>query len=260
MLTKLARDLEGVGFGEKEARVYLTLLEHGALRVQQIANHSGVNRSTAYLALSALLHRGIVSCGDQDGSKCYIAESPAHLERILELEKRRHTEASERIRHAMPHFFAIWNAIEHKPSVRFFEGEKGMEQCRELMLRLAPGSESLHALVHYDSHILRAANQDERLRLRFSSGRFRMRVLYSIEDGLNVPSFGKNAELRSIKHIPEFAGEINISSHFVFMGVPKPVITAIVIENASIARLFQSFFDIAWEAADKKEDRRRIVQ
>ncbi|MCR4278453.1 MAG: helix-turn-helix domain-containing protein [bacterium] len=251
MIEKLRKDLEEIGLGEKEARVYLALLEHGTLRPHQISQYSGVNRSTAYLTLDSLQKRGIVSCGDHDGAKCYIAESPLHLERILEEEKRRHTIASTRIKDSMPQFFALWNAISHKPSVRYFEGEEGMDQCRELMLQLAVGVETVNAFIHYDEETLLAAKNREQQRLRFSSGRLRMRVLYSIDEGLKEPAFGKNAELRKIiSGIPSFHGEVNIFSSFVLLATTQPVITAVILENRAMAELFRSFFEIAWFAAE----------
>ncbi len=251
MLKRLRQELEDIGFSDKEARVYLALLEHGSLRPQQLAQHSGVNRSTAYLALDVLMKRGVVSCGDQGGNKCYIAESPAHLERIFEEEQKRLQLAKSRIRDSMPHFFALWNAIEYKPSVRFFEGEDGMERCRELMLKLAHGIETGSAFIHYDQETLYAAQKRERQRLRFSSGRLRMRVLYSIDDGVQPPSFGKNAELRRIpKDVVSFRGEVNVFKTFVLLATASPTITAVVLENPSMAELFQGFFDLAWRSAE----------
>jgi len=251
MIEKLRKDLEEIGLGGKEARVYLVLLEHGSLRPHQIANYSGVNRSTAYLALESLQARGIVSCSDGDGTKCYVAESPLHLERILEDEKKRHVIASKRIKESMPHFFALWNAVSHKPSVRYFEGEEGMVQCRELMLQLAEGVETVSAFIHYDKETIKAAKNREQQRLRFSSGRLRMRVLYSIEEGLEEPEFGKNAELRKIiPGIPSFHGEVNIFSSFVLLATTQPVITAVILENRAMAELFRSFFEIAWFAGE----------
>lgn len=250
MIERLRKDLEEAGLGNKEARVYLALLEHGPLRPHQIAECSGVNRSTVYPALESLHNRGMVSCGDREGFKCFIAESPSHLERILEEEKSRHAAASERIKNAMPQFFALWNSISYKPSVRYFEGEAGMEQCRELMLRLADGIETGAAFIHYDEPTIRAAKIRERQRLRFSSGRLRMRVLYSIDAGLEAPAFGRNVELRKIADaIPSFRGEVNIFSTFVLLATAQPAITAVVLENRSMAQLFQSLFEIAWHAA-----------
>ena len=252
MLDRLCRELEGVGFSSKEAGVYLALLEFGALRAHQISRHSGINRSTVYLALEALMERGIVSCTDDEGTKCFVAESPVHLERIVEDERRRHTQASLRIQESMPHFFALWNAIEHKPTVRFFEGQEGMEQCRELMLQLASGIETGSAFIHYDEQTIHVARQREKQRLRFHSGRLRMRVLYSIDEGFELPEFGKNAVLRQLpSSIASFRGEVEIFSSFVLLASAHRQITAVIIENTSIAELFQSFFELAWSGAEK---------
>ena len=51
MNTPLIEKLEEFGLSEKEAKVYMASLEIGEATADQIAKHSGVNRSTTYVQI-----------------------------------------------------------------------------------------------------------------------------------------------------------------------------------------------------------------
>src|SRR5690348_11617103 len=52
--------LLALGFAEYEARVYVTLLQHGPLSGYEVSRHSGVPRPNVYPVLQRLIERGAV--------------------------------------------------------------------------------------------------------------------------------------------------------------------------------------------------------
>ena len=49
-----------VGFTEKEAKVYLTLLRIGKIQIHEIAHHTGIKRTTLYTLIPELQKKGFV--------------------------------------------------------------------------------------------------------------------------------------------------------------------------------------------------------
>src|SRR3989344_5674300 len=72
-------------FSEKEAEVYLVLLEIGSSVVSDIAKKAGINRSTTYVILDSLAKRGLVNTVERRGGKTYTSVPAERL--IKDLEK-----------------------------------------------------------------------------------------------------------------------------------------------------------------------------
>jgi len=54
------KDLISLGLSEKEARIYIVLLELEVATAHEVAEKSGVNRSSAYVVLEKMKEKGIV--------------------------------------------------------------------------------------------------------------------------------------------------------------------------------------------------------
>ena len=65
--------LQRLGLGEKETRVYLTLLSLGESLVGRISERTGIHRRSCYDALNSLQEKGLVSFSILDGAKNYKA-------------------------------------------------------------------------------------------------------------------------------------------------------------------------------------------
>jgi predicted DNA-binding transcriptional regulator len=65
----LEETLEKLGLNEKEAKVYLALLELGQDTVQNIAQRASITRPTTYNILDALVKKGLTTQVDQDSEK-----------------------------------------------------------------------------------------------------------------------------------------------------------------------------------------------
>ena len=75
--------LREFGFTESEAKVYVALLEGGAVSGYEASKLSGVARSKIYTILEALIQRGAVLSSSDGRATLYRAESPAHLAELL---------------------------------------------------------------------------------------------------------------------------------------------------------------------------------
>ena len=75
--------LENLGLSEKEAQVYLSLIELGTGSVVQISKASQIKRPTTYLILDELKNRGIVTESQEKNRIIFAAEDPAVLEKNI---------------------------------------------------------------------------------------------------------------------------------------------------------------------------------
>lgn len=233
-----------LGLSEKEANVYLAMLELGPTGVGEIADKSQVNRSTTYLTIEGLKKRGLISCTDDGKHALFCPESPARLEKILHQEREDVDRKQGSLVAAMPYFMGLFNSIQGKPSVRYFEGNEGIVAAREILMQAEGEYRSFTAI---DESTLRMASIDDDQRMRMCR-RMRGRYLFSVKPGCQVPVCDlRNWQARQIpfEQTP-FTGEINIVGPIVtaFIVTSQPI--AFVVENQEMAGLFRALFDAAW--------------
>lgn len=104
-----------LGMSEKEARVYLAILELGEATVQPISRRSSIKRTSIYYFIDHLVENGLISQAQIRGRKHYKAEPP---EKLIELQKSRLKHVEE----ALPQFLSIYNVSTRKPRISYFEG------------------------------------------------------------------------------------------------------------------------------------------
>ncbi len=106
---ELEQVLINLGLNEKQAKVYLALLQLGSGSVPSISVKSGVKRPTTYLILEELRRKELVILVPTT-TKIYTAKSPQIL-----LEEQ--SEKESEIRQKMPELLAIYNTKKEKPKV-----------------------------------------------------------------------------------------------------------------------------------------------
>src|SRR3989344_8552837 len=72
--------LKELGLSDKEAKVYLAMIELGSAPVSAIAKQAKIKRPTTYVVLDMLSEKGLVGFEDRRGSRLY---SPAPLEQLV---------------------------------------------------------------------------------------------------------------------------------------------------------------------------------
>jgi len=113
--------LQNYGLSEKEARVYLTVLELGTSIASTIARRAELNRVTTYTLLEDLKKDGIVNETTKEGVKYYSVISPDILLKQLE-------QKYESFKEKVPELLALVEKFWSKPKVQFFEWLEGMKK------------------------------------------------------------------------------------------------------------------------------------
>ncbi len=235
---------------DKEARVYLAMMELGPSAVQDIAKQAQVNRATTYILIDNLKRRGLVSSIEQGDRQLLVAESPDHLMRSTHDELQQVEQKKKNLEELMPQFMALFNAVDDKPKVRYFEGEEGIFACRNIAWELAKGTPCWRTFTHIDQVTADIGERHRADKQRFSRGSFRYKMLYSLEPDVEMPFTGENVEMRQAPlNMSFFHGEFVIFEKFVVIFTYKTKPMGVLVESSDIAKFFQAIFDLSWNAA-----------
>ncbi|HWQ99774.1 MAG TPA: helix-turn-helix domain-containing protein [Candidatus Methylomirabilis sp.] len=246
------KQLIAIGLSDKEARVYIAVLELGPSSVQEIALKSDVNRATTYLMLDTLKERGLVSSYDDAKRTVFVAETPKKLVELVEREARNLDEKREKVVIFVPELEAMYRTQRNKPVVRFYEGEEGLRSLRDYLTRIV--TTQFDTFARLNASLGQVAQHDEERRLGILRHDTRYRMLYAASPGVEIPRFPSDAmkqiEIRFASAIPfHFDGEIGIIDEAAYLVSTSPKAMATIMESAQIATLMRAQFELAWSCA-----------
>lgn len=238
----ITKDLEKIGFSQKEASVYLACLELGETNIQQIAKKSGIRRTTVYDVIESVKKKGFVSSITKNKKTYYYAEDPRAIETSLE-------EKQETLKRALPELLSLANFIDKKPKIRFFEGEDGIKEVYKDTLRY-PGKElvgwgSSKVIENFDADFVNDYYIPARLKNKIS--------VRAIANKSEVWSSLKLVDEKSLRRTrltdQRFPFDVEIDlygsrSVAVFAFDEK---IALIIESEKIYSTLKSIFEMSWE-------------
>jgi len=127
--------LQQIGLTSNEISAYQLLLHYDALTIAQLARHSNIHRVSLYGVLESLTQKGLVSSYKKGAKTFFSALDPKHLLTYIDREKDEHISRLAKLRkqaeELLPSLQSHLRRNTTKPSVRFFEGEKGMREAYE---------------------------------------------------------------------------------------------------------------------------------
>ena len=246
MLDNIKRSLAECGLSQKEASVYLAMLELGTASVQDIAMKAGVNRSTTYLMIESLQRRGLISNFDKGSKPQLTAENPEKLiagvvDELAGVEARK-----QRLQNSLPHLLAMFQSAD-KPVVRFFEGEEALSMIRE---EVAQTREPFWEVYAVDEPLIALANTRGEERIQ-TTRRLTGRALMAIKPGCVPPYFDmRGIETRQIDyHSCPFSGDITITGNKLFILTAQPRGMGIIVESKEVVDIFRALYEAAWRIA-----------
>ncbi len=119
--------LEKIGLNQKEAMVYIALLELGTSSVEAIAHKAGTKRPTTYLILEDLQKKGLATLIPRAKKILYMPESPDKI--LSDLNRKQ-----ELVKRFLPNLQALYNEPKNKPQVLLFEGKEAIRDLYDKIL------------------------------------------------------------------------------------------------------------------------------
>jgi sugar-specific transcriptional regulator TrmB len=246
--TQLKLNLQSFGFSEKEADVYIALLELGRGTITEISRKAGINRTTGYDVLSSLANKGVASVSGKEPKQEYAAEPPGAITVYLKREAEKITENIEKSEE-MRHDLNLLHAYRNRPKVRFYEGKEGLQHVYEDTLtssetiRAYASVEDVHAALpgYFPSYYKRRAKKGISIRAIFPKTEAAMELqTHDVE------------EKRETVFVPEdtynFSPEINIYDNKVMIASWREKM-GVIIESKEIADALKKTYELAWLGA-----------
>ncbi len=248
-MSNLENEIKKLGLSDKEAKVYLALLELGQAPPSEIASYSGVNRATTYVILEELKKRGLATSLEKGKKINFAAEPPERLSNLFKIEEKRLKENFSDFKKIIPDLEKIYESRGERPRVRFFEGIEGIEAIREDILKTR--AKNMEEIVPLDiSHkYFPPSKKDHRKVMSEKLKHVNCRVIYTSRKGQIWPkNQGIKERVKFIK--PEL---FPISSEIVLFGnktiivVTKNKKFGIIIEDELITNTLKAVFNILWQ-------------
>lgn len=242
----MLKALEGIGFREAEAKIYLATLELGSATASNIAKKARVKRPSAYVLLEALIKKGYISTFKKRGVTYFGAQSP---KQVIESAYEKATDAKSILQDLMA---LAPSDLKSKPRVQYFEGHDGLVAIMEDTLQVPNKEIYAYADVelgwktledYYPTYIKK---KNER----------KIVPIVILTDNPMGRRFKEKSmeEQRSVRLVPKekfpMSNEINIYDDKMFIISHKDM-TGVIIQSEEIANTQRSIFKLAWEAAGK---------
>lgn len=243
--------LTQIGLSDKEAKVYLTLLQIGTNAVNLVAKKSGLGRTTVYSVLETLDKKGFVNFFDKNGVHYYTAERPEMILSIFDKEERELNIRRNKFRHLMPEFLSLISSNRQMPKVKYFDGIDGIKKIYEDTLQTGEDKFAYSCVFEIEDNELRNW-LDEYVCRRVKKG---IKAQAIFPDTPEARKHVKNDKkyLRESKLVPQkdfpFKSEINIyGNKIASICLTKPYY-GVIVESREIVETQRSIFKLAWLGA-----------
>jgi len=249
----LTKQLLEFGLSEKEAKVYLALLELEVATVSEIAETADVNRSSAYVVLESLKKKGLVSISEDKKIQRYIAISPDFLLYEAESKAKRMVEIKNRISNIVPELKALYKGSKKRPIVKVFEGKNGLINafedtldCKEKLMRVASSVENIIKLLpeYFPGYVQRRVESKIKMHGMHPADAAAKRLMESDSVKIDVPILIPKDKYKIPADMAIYDDKIGYMT-------PGGGGLAILIQNKEMAEVMKSIFDMAWAEAKR---------
>lgn len=246
-------EIRRIGLSDKETAVYLAALELGPSPVQAIARRAKIARSTTYLVLESLHHRGLAEQRKNGKKTLFIAESPAHLLEFIKTEEQNLHQRREEIENLVPKLQALMRTVSEKPTVEYYSGLDGLRAMRQQMLRQSRAGDTWYNFTPVDSlYLIFGSDQAMYSRQRSAKGirskaicatksaKLKKQLISEVAGSLNERKFVPLSVYNSTSGLTVYDGHIAIGN---FSGE----LAGMIIDSPPMAQLMVTFFELLWE-------------
>ncbi len=242
-MTNLEAELKKFGLSDKEAKVYLAVLELGQAPAAEIAVFSGVNRATAYAVLEELMHRGLVSSFEKGKKTHFAAEPPERLSNLFEIEERKIKEKFSDLKNILPNLNKLYESKGERPKVRLFEGSAGINSLREDILKTK--TKFLYQILPFD--VINKSSSEKKFQNKKIKKLYNIpsKSIYSSKNGKIFSEKSGKAEYKFL--VDKFETEIIIYGNKIAFINSKKKPVGVIVDDSAISLTMKIFFETLWK-------------
>jgi len=228
--------LQKLGLTDKEAEVYLALLELGPSLAGQISRKTGVHRRNIYDITERLIKKGLIGYILKNNRRLFEAASPQRLKEVLR-------EKQQELEESMPNLTLLYQKTKEKQETNFYKGIEGLKtifqdqlDSKEILI-LGASSSAFEVLPFYFKW--------------YDKDRVKKKIKVRIIASNKLPKI----PLSEIRYLPEKYSNplaINIYGDKVAIILWKKPPLAIVIREQEIADSYKKYFELMWRTSSRK--------
>ena len=234
----IERVLENLGFSPNEIKVYLTLNDHGSTKAGKVAKLAKIDRSSCYNSLKRLIEKGLVSYVLIGKIKWFQAAGP---KRLLDFVKEQEKEVQE----ILPELHQRHKASKIEGQVRLFKGIKGVKSIFLDIIRTGKDNFVFGSEGQFSKRMPEFALQFDRLKKER-----KIKTKLILREGRKELD-SKTSTYKYIPTVDQSPTVTNIYSDKIALIIWTDEPEGIIIENASAAKAYKSYFDFMWKHAKK---------
>ncbi|MDO8626720.1 MAG: helix-turn-helix domain-containing protein [Candidatus Magasanikbacteria bacterium] len=242
--------LEKFGLEEKEARVYLALLELGMEKVQAIAKRARLKRPTTYVILGQLYARNYVVKTFKNKKLYFSAERPETLINSLK-------EKEEALVEVLPTIKALMGSSKIRPKIKIYEGKGGIRQVYDEIYE-SSAADFFGSIKNLSSEFSGLTEKLIKI-IRSQDNHVRDLITNDPQDiDFASAATGRNYESRLIPKEVDFFTDGAVYDNRVAILAIKKELFAVVIESEEIASTFRSIFNFLWNLSEPFDGKKPV--
>ncbi len=245
-LMEIQEILEKIGLNQKEAMVYMALLELGTSSVEGIAKKAGTKRPTTYLILDDLQRKGLATLVPRAKKVLYMPESPDKIASDL-------SRKQELLKRFMPNLLAVYNEPKNKPQVLLYEGKEAVKDLYDKILV----ANQVDWFATVQDFVNLYPEYHKKLVTKTLEKQIKVRELLT-QNPTDI-EFAKNV-IKNDHYLQKFTkpDEEFLTDNALFDGSVaffsyEPTIFAVVIQSKVIYQSLRTLFELAWTQATPYE-------
>jgi sugar-specific transcriptional regulator TrmB len=252
-ITEIQTILEKLGFSEKEAQIYLILLELNEALPSAIARKANLKRPTTYLVLEQLQKKGLVSSVKKEGTLFYRATKPEVFIENEEQQLKNNQAALEVLSQSLPELASLHEKYSATPQMSVFHGKEGLIQIMEDTLT-TKGNILCWSNTDLAVNTLLKDYHPSYVSKKIKRGIWSKCLFLEDEMGIRFKERSKK-ELREVHFLPEneypFGNEINIYDDKVSI-ISHDDQVGVIIQNKNIANTQRAIFELCFKLCSDK--------
>lgn len=244
---QLINSLEGIGLSEKEAKVYLTMLELGEATVVDVSKKSGINRTTIYPIIEKLRTEGMVLQTKSKKHTFFVAEDPS----VVLINNKKKVETFEGF---VPFLQDIKGGNAKVPRVYFFDGPEGFKRIWKIIF----SSKSKEYFIATDPREMLDFVKEGYITSKIIKEKVKMgiksrQIITSSEYAKEIIAKDKdeNRESRVLAHQFRLPFTVIVVDDKVALISPRQENMILLIESEGFAKTYRSMFEAVWNSLEK---------
>ncbi len=240
-----AKYLKEIGLSEKEAEVYLSLLEGDKYSILDLSKKTKINRTTIYPVIKSLSEKSLVSETTVNAKTFYQAESPDRLETFVESQKILLEENSKKIKDIIPQLKGVRRGMGERPVVKYFEGREAIVGGYAEDLFKNPKPEEKAYMIYPKDLVDEVFKKEETSKLKAQriSKKIKGLSIYTYKNG-TVPSDETSTRIKIDGDKYPITCDISIYEDRVRITTLKKNLSGIYIQSADLAETLKSIIQL----------------